>query len=200
MNGPAPSRRRIREIGDLLARAFCDDPFYAHIVPDPRARPASLAWFFRTATRYGATYGRVDATPGELAGVAIWLDGRPTTLRMLRAGMAVAPFVLGFRGFSRLLRCMSLAEALHRRAAPGPHLYLLELAVDPARQGRGIGRSLLEPALARADARGLPCYLETTRASNVPIYERFGFRVVVEGQFPDGGPRYWTMSRPPRSQ
>jgi GNAT superfamily N-acetyltransferase len=65
-------------------------------------------------------------------------------------------------------------------------------------QGRGLGSTLLQPVLARADADRLPCYLETGVARNVTFYERHGFQVVAAGALPRGGPPLWAMVRAPR--
>ena len=46
--------------------------------------------------------------------------------------------------------------------------------------------TLLEPGLARADAEGLPCYLESSNPLNVGLYERHGFEVTREHHLPDG--------------
>jgi len=50
--------------------------------------------------------------------------------------------------------------------------------VDPVFQGRGYATSLLAPRLKQADAEGTLCYLESSKADNIPIYEHFGFTVV----------------------
>jgi hypothetical protein len=46
---------------------------------------------------------------------------------------------------------------------------------------------LLRPALARADAEGVPCYLETQNVRNVRFYRKQGFRVVSDGEVPGHG-------------
>lgn len=54
------------------------------------------------------------------------------------------------------------------------------IGVDPAHQGRGIGRALLERMLAVADADAAPVVLDV-RTDNVPartLYEAHGFEVV----------------------
>jgi hypothetical protein len=51
----------------------------------------------------------------------------------------------------------------------------------------------------RADADGLPCYLETAQPDNVAFYEHLGFRRVVEVVGPQSGLRLWTFRRAPRT-
>jgi GNAT superfamily N-acetyltransferase len=72
------------------------------------------------------------------------------------------------------------------------------LGVDPPRQGQGVGGALIAPVLAKTDAAGVPCYLETMKTRNVPFYRKHGFEVVVEDDLPGGGFHFWTMRRDPR--
>jgi GNAT superfamily N-acetyltransferase len=74
-----------------------------------------------------------------------------------------------------------------------PAWQLDTIAVDPERQGRGIGRALIEAGLARARADGRGAFLSTGTPTNVAIYGSFGFRVYDEADAPDGGPRVWFM-------
>jgi ribosomal protein S18 acetylase RimI-like enzyme len=76
-----------------------------------------------------------------------------------------------------------------------PLWFLDHIGVEPAHQGQGIGRRLIEHGLALADADGVAAFLETSTARNVGYYERFGFRVVFDDDVPDGGPHIWFMRR-----
>ena len=80
---------------------------------------------------------------------------------------------------------------------PEPHWLLDQVAVEPAAQGRGIGGAMLRFAIERAERHGLPLCLETGVPGNVPLYERFGFRVTRGADGPDGGPHIWFMRRDP---
>jgi len=77
--------------------------------------------------------------------------------------------------------------------------YLEVLGVDPARQRKGVGSALTHHGLRRAAASGTAAFLETSVATNVPYYERFGFEVVEEGDAPNGGPHVWFMRCEPRA-
>lgn len=90
---------------------------------------------------------------------------------------------------------MELVSRHHERLVQAPHWYLLILGVEPERQGQGIGSALIAPNLARADAEGLPCYLETAKEPNVMFYRRHGFEVRDEENIPGGGPKVWMMVR-----
>lgn len=62
-----------------------------------------------------------------------------------------------------------------------PEVELLNIAVSPAHQGRGIGRALLEATLAQFESQHYQrCFLEV-RASNaaaIALYERLGFNQI----------------------
>lgn len=75
----------------------------------------------------------------------------------------------------------------------GPHWYLDHLAVASERRGAGIGSALLEHGVDLARADGTPAFLVTSKASNVPYYERRGFVIAEEAEAPDGGPHLWFM-------
>lgn len=86
-----------------------------------------------------------------------------------------------------------IGREMHAFHPTEPHWYLSMLGVDPACQGRGYGSALLKAGLARADADGLPAYLESSNPRNVPLYERFGFEVmglIAPGSFPGLVPMY----------
>lgn len=89
---------------------------------------------------------------------------------------------------------VALEEAFARYRPAEPHWYLAQIGTDPAAQGRGVGSALMREGLARCDADRLPVYLESSKESNVPFYERFGFAVTSEIKLPDG-PVVWGMWR-----
>jgi ribosomal protein S18 acetylase RimI-like enzyme len=186
----------VRRVAVLFARAFQDDPLMRYAIPDARQRRRLLPWLMGLNARYGCRYGEVYAT-SEYTGAAIWLPPGQTAYtlwRMLRAGMFAAPLRLPWPVLRRLASVESRAQALHERYAPDPHWYLAQIGVEPALQRQGITSRLLRPMLARADAAGLPCYLETENAVNITIYQRYGFQVVAEDAVPNG-PHIWAMAR-----
>jgi ribosomal protein S18 acetylase RimI-like enzyme len=76
-----------------------------------------------------------------------------------------------------------------------PHLYLWQLAVDPAAQRSAVGRALMTRVIADAERATIPIYLETANPDNVPYYRSFGFAETGREPLPRGAP-LWLMLRP----
>ena len=192
---------QVDESAQVLTRAFYDDPMMVYIEPDDARRTAMLPWLMGFAIRLGDQFGNIFTTPSIVEGNAIWLlpgDNELSDERLGAAGFGEAPERMGEEALGRFGQLLGQLDVLHHEAVPPEHWYLLVLGVDPPRQGQGVGGSLIAPVLAKADANGLPCYLETMKTRNVPFYRKHGFEVVVEDDVPGGGLHFWTMRRDPR--
>lgn len=53
------------------------------------------------------------------------------------------------------------------------------LAVLPSEQGKGHGAALMRAITSRADAEGLPCYLESSGPRNRAVYKHLGYEVLT---------------------
>jgi ribosomal-protein-alanine N-acetyltransferase len=76
------------------------------------------------------------------------------------------------------------------------------IGVDPAFQGQGIGKAMLEALLDRADALHAPVFLEV-RTDNTPaitLYEKHGFAQIGlrKRYYQPSGADAYTMARPGR--
>ena len=180
-----------------MAAAFEADPMASHLLPDPATRRPRLERAFRLFLKRlylpdGNSYTIEDADGG-----ALWLSPgayAPSAAQQIR----MLPGLAGIFGLGRLpraLRDLGQMESIHPKR--GPHWYLGFLGVEPAKQGRGLGTRLLGPVLQRCDAERLPAYLETSNASNLPLYRRQGFEVIGECEI-HHGPHVWGMWREPR--
>ncbi|MFH8409319.1 GNAT family N-acetyltransferase [Streptomyces sp. NPDC018019] len=181
------------EIGRTLARAFDDDPMMRWFLPGEAAREDRLDRYFTTIfTKQYAHHGVCERTA---AAAAFWIPPQAREKAVPDAEtLQELQDLLGDRG--PLFR--ELVEAAAAHAPKEPHWYLAVIGTDPAGQGQGHGGALLRSGLAKADAAGLPVHLESSKSSNLPVYEHFGFTVQQEVQLPDGGPTLWAMRREAR--
>jgi len=189
----------LKQASTMMARAFDDDPLMAWIFPDERQRRRRLPAFFAasmrgTGLRYEGT--EVMDIDGAIAGCASWLPPEawmPSGWRQL-ASLPGYLRTLGTR-FAVAGETYGAMMRLHPRR---PHFYLAGIGTDPPLQGTGIGSALMRSRLARCDRSGMPAYLESSKATNVPFYERHGFTVTQELKIPNGGPLLWLMWRDPQ--
>ena len=73
----------------------------------------------------------------------------------------------------------------------GPdHLFVSEIQIDPAHQGRGVGTRIMDELIAEATSRRLPVRLQVLRQSRARRwYERLGFAQTGETS------THWTLER-----
>ena len=127
-------------------------------------------------------------------GAAIWQAPCPPQLGFWRqVGLAFRLLLTAGSGYSRALR---LGKAIEKHHLKDPHWYLAILGTEPEAQGRGLGTALLQPILERCDEQRAIAYLESSKPSNIPFYQRQGFEVSGEISVPDG-PTVWPMLRRP---
>jgi ribosomal protein S18 acetylase RimI-like enzyme len=179
-----------------LARAFADDPLICFLLPDAASRPAKMPRLFALLFKLGLPHGCCDVT-SDLGAVALW---RPP-------GKWEIPFwqyitngrdFLGVFGFGGARRVTAVMDVIERRHPHEPHWYLQAIGTDPAKQGKGYGGVVIRRQLAAADAAASPAYLESSKVSNIPIYQSFGFEVTGEIKLPNG-PTLWPMWRKART-
>lgn len=182
-------------LGEMLARAFFDDPVSVWSCPPSGLREAVLRRFFTVRLRQVAAKGEVWVV-GERASAALWLppDRWRTTVG---EDLALAASQLHPRLLWRLpLVAWGLlgVERVHPHAPA--HWYLAVLGTEPETQGRGFGSAALAPVLERCDRDGIGAYLESSKERNIPFYARHGFRVVDTLKLPRG-PVIYPMWRDP---
>jgi len=181
-------------LAGVLARAFAADPMVRWPMASGHDLPGRIRTMFEIVDTAYAGEGWIHAA-GEGLGVMSLLPPG-TAGREQEITDAVAPAIAALTpdGGERYERFWAWIGSL---LPPEPHWLLDQVAVEPAAQGRGIGGAMLRFAIACAERDGLPLVLETGVPANVPLYERFGFRVIREADAPDGGPRIWFMGRDP---
>lgn len=180
-----------RSVCDVLGRAFFDDPVAEYLFPDAKDRSQRYARFASIAIDAFADSAFVVTEP-EIRTGAIWQAPARSPLGLVRQLRILAKLV----GLTRsgLRRAARLGELMSRHHLREPHWYLAVLGTDPEAQRMGLASAVLAPVLERCDREGMPAYLESSKAANIPFYNKHGFEVVDELCVP-GGPSLWPMVR-----
>jgi ribosomal protein S18 acetylase RimI-like enzyme len=191
------SGNELRAAALVAARGMRDNPLnVAAIGQDPKRRERVLGRLF---SRLLPLDGRptLGAFDGEHL-VAVADSARPGRCQPSAGDrLRLAPALL--RAGTAGLRMGRWFSAWASRDLDRLHSHLGPMAVDPHFQGNGIGSAMLAVYCRGLDATGLVSYLETDKADNVRLYQRFGFAVTDEADVI--GVTNWFMTRdiPPTS-
>jgi ribosomal protein S18 acetylase RimI-like enzyme len=185
----------IPRVSQALGKAFWDDPVMRFLIPadKPDSRLTSLMrWEAKSSLEHGTAWMTADGTSA-----ALWKPpGKwKTTIGEL---IVQLPTVIGFlRG--RTITGLSVLGAVEKKHPNDPpHWYLAVLGTEPDGQGKGNGSAVLQPVLERCDRDGECAYLESSKETNIPFYERHGFTVTEEVKLGKKGPSVWGMWRDPQ--
>jgi len=178
---PLSFRRASAHDTDRIAEIVAQDP-----APDKiglaggnteTARRLGLAWI--RSARNPATWERSVVAVADERTVGVIVSGVDTAFRLTAPLVLEGLRVLGPVSAVRLLpRFLALRRATPR--VPAGSYYIVQITVDAAQRGRGIGGALLDEAEAEARAGGYSVVSLITTTVNPArrLYERHGFRVV----------------------
>jgi GNAT superfamily N-acetyltransferase len=185
-------------LSHVIAEAFADLPPSRWLISDQAARRQIFPPYFRIYLDHALACGLIATTP-DLDAAALWIPAGPGApgpppgyAERLRA--ATLPWTRRFTAFD---------TALERRHPAGrPHRHLALLAVQPGRQGHGIGTALLESGHRALDQAATAAYLEASDQQTRDLYLKHGYILWPNAPFnlPDGGPPMWPMWREPRGR
>jgi len=182
----------IPAVAKMLSRAFADDPFLNWFLRKDAGRDAGSDIFFTIALELALPHGQAVVTD-DLGGAALWFP--PGTWKMgLWQQLKLVPRMASAIGWKRLPWVVRHLDKVISKHPREPHRYLYILGVDPVHQGRGVGGTLMGPAMAECDRARLPSYLETSKERNLGFYQRQGYRVRDEVVLPPDV-KIWTMWR-----
>jgi ribosomal protein S18 acetylase RimI-like enzyme len=184
-------------LAGVLVRAFEGDPFVRWLTRPDARRLAGMRRFFELALRHVTLPHDEVYTTADHAGAALWTPPGRWQLGLLEELRHLSDFAAAC-GVTRLLDVFRGTNAVLRRHPTTPHWYLFVLGVDPPHQGRGLGRALVAPILARCDRERTAAYLETANERSLGFYRALGFETHDEIVVPCGGPRTWLLWRDPR--
>jgi len=177
-----------------LTRAFADDPMMLHLLRNEAARPQVMPRLFKLLFKLGRPHGACFVTSGYEA-ATLWRPPGGWHVHLRDYVLNLGEFIGIFGG--GVFNVMGTMDIVEKRHPEKPHWYLQVIGTDPAKQGKGFGSLIMRQQLAVADAAHMPCYLESSKDTNIPIYKSFGFEVTGEIRIPNG-PTLWPMWRDTR--
>src|SRR5262249_18467489 len=153
------------ELAAVGARAFWHDPLFDYFTRDLLHEHMGLARIIRAVIGDGREAGETwtAAVDDRPRAIAIWYAGGAHVRDRGRDVRFIARALPGLAGARHLGTVGKLYAEVEKRHPHDEHWYLSLLAVDPTLQGKGAGGALLGVLHERADAQGLPCYLETQK-------------------------------------
>lgn len=176
--------------GELIALGMVDNPIHVAAWGDERVRRKALYHSFVEAQNSRQKWALGLFKGQRLLGVAGVSDhsrgpsGPPPTYVLDRLAEIDSSAVDGYRAWR-------VAWAQHDPL--DGHLHLGPFAVHPEYQRQGLGGLLLQSFCTTLDSSRLAGYLEADRAQNLPLYQRYGFRVVHDEDVL--GAHTWYMQR-----
>jgi GNAT superfamily N-acetyltransferase len=186
------TRRDWRQIGDITAEAFSEDPFNLWLFGGGRAlRPLFRIMARDVYLKEGFCHLHGDEAATMWATHESNLRFPPLSLFQLMA----AQMIHGRKG--AIKRGMAAGEALEKHHPHAPHIYLFTIGTRKAARGKGLGKAMLAPVLAAADRDGLPVYLENSNPANHGFYTSFGFEKIGEFSVLNESPPMAPMWREP---
>ncbi len=184
------------EVNKMLARAFHNDPVMVYIFPNEKVRRSRLPRFFSVIFDGDGSCGERFVTDNNEA-ATLWRRPGYGHLSLREKVQQALPWLRA--AGPALGRALTVSAASDANHPTEPHWYLHIAGCSPDHQGQGYGTAAIKAGLARADADGIPSYLETANEANLPLYKALGFSVTHRWHVPDG-PEHWSMLRRPHSQ
>ena len=195
--GPAlthATRSDARQVGDITADAFRDDPFNNWLL----GTQAGIRGVFVPLAQHVYVPNGFSYRLGD-EGAAMWmLPGQDDNLGFwaLKKLQFNAIFRASKGAIGRIDKAVAAMEAAHPKY---PHAYLFTIGVRKRSRGKGLGRELIAPVLRACDTSGLPAYLENSNPANRGFYHASGFDHVGWIEPCPGAPPLEAMLRPARA-
>ena len=172
-------KSEIEQAKKIFALAMFDDDLHKYFFPDEKSRIEKLEYLyeFKLKTMLLNTY----KTSEKYEGFCIWEKPNEhrsaITFNEVIEGFSLV-FNVGICSLVRMVRYQCWSTKQKKRLVSEPYWYLDTVVVSPDYQGKGFASKMIKPFLSEANAKGDKVYLETQNIKNVPIYEKYGFKLI----------------------
>ena len=180
---------------DTLSDSFAEDPMFNWVFPRTQLYP----FFFHMLVRDVYLPRGIVHIEEQGRAAALWLPPQERFQVAPRLGLLKFGFrLIRENGLRPVWRLRQQGLVFARHIPREPHYYLQFLGCRQQHQGLGIGAALLKQGTRICDEHGMPAYLESSNARNLPLYQRHGFEVRDAQAVSKNGPMAWFMWREPR--
>ena len=192
-------KKDIDRLATVAADAYRDYPLHNWLTKgkyDAKASDLIMRISLKTMTEDAVIY----ADSEEINGFAAWLpfgfEGNKALPFLFNGGLRLV-LHSGFGIIGRLLTYENYAMNLKKQITDNFDWYLYNLSIKKDAQGKGIASKLMRPMLEFCDKEGMVTYLETNKASNVGLYQHYGFELMKEELIPKSTVMHYAMVRKP---
>ena len=180
---------QLEAASNALIMGFSSDPFQRWLMPDPTIYYKNFKKWTDNACKQSFLAEGVYGDENNY-GTAVWFPpGFDIDLTHISETYKDIPK-------DRIEEAFKIFEELGESRV-NDAWYLEYLAVDPSKQGSGLGSLILKESLKVIDELGEAAYLESSNPKNMSLYERFGFRFLKKIQV-GSSPELNTMFRQPK--
>ena len=180
-----------------MAGAFADDPVLNWVIRQGEKNPEKMERLFQTCISVLCLPHEHVFTTDDRTGGALWYPPGAAAIGYLQQ-ISLMPAMIRVAGWTGLLHLASVMNHMERWHPRERHYYLQFLGVIPEQQGAGKGHALLRPVLDICNREKCGAYLENSKETNIPFYERLGFVVTRQVFLEKDAPPLWLMWRNPR--
>ena len=172
---------KAEEVKSALILGFASDPLIRWIFPNPVKYLRSMEFWMEEFSKLSFANKGVFADE-NFYGASLWHPpGAHLDAESLSSSFEDIPG-------NRVENVLKFFDELSNYHPNEDHWYLTFIALDPSKQGMGIGSFILKEALQVIDGQGKIAYLESSNPKNMSLYERYGFETMGRVAFDDSPP------------
>ena len=190
----------IDRLAEIAADAYRDYPLHNWFTKgtyDAKASRLIMQISLKTMMKDAVIYADSEEINGFVVLLPFGFTGSKTLPFLMNGGLELifhaGPGILG-----RLLAYESYAMNLKKQFTDNYDWYIYNLSIRKEAQGKGIASKLMRPILQFFDDEQMVAYLETNKASNVGLYQHYGFDLMREELIPKTPVTHYAMVRNPK--
>lgn len=172
-------------VAEKFSNAMYNDPLHVYFFPNAKTRRRKIYSLYYYMVRMN--YLNAHRTSEACEGIVLWEKPYEHEFKVGFKNFLIGStlfFKVGPFSLLRMMKYQIWSAKLKKEYINDPFWYLSVVIVDPNHQGKGFASKLIKPILTIATQNEHKVYLETQNTDNVPIYEKYGFKVVSMQKIP----------------